>query len=69
VRKTRNLEAALLWLYLKGISTGEIQAVLEGLVGPEAKSLSASTIAQLTQVWREEYATWRQQRFADEQGA
>ena len=29
VRKTRNLEAALPWLYLKGISTGEMQAALE----------------------------------------
>ena len=37
VRKTRSLEAALPWLYLKGISTGEMQAALEVLVGPEAK--------------------------------
>ena len=29
VRKTRSLEAALPWLYLKGISTGEMQAALE----------------------------------------
>lgn len=29
VRKTRSMEAALPWLYLKGISTGEMQAALE----------------------------------------
>ena len=29
VPKTRSLEAALPWLYLKGISTGELQAALE----------------------------------------
>ena len=29
VRKTRSLEAALPWLYLKGISTGEMQKALE----------------------------------------
>ena len=40
VRKTRSLEAALPWLYLKGISTGEMQAALEALVGPEAKGAS-----------------------------
>ena len=29
VRKTRSLEAALPWLYVKGLSTGEMQAALE----------------------------------------
>ncbi len=67
VRKTRSLEAALPWLYLKGISTGEMQGALEALVGPEAKGLSASTIARLKQVWREEYETWRQRRLDDDQ--
>ena len=40
VRKTKSLEAALPWLYLKGISTGEMQEALSVLVGPEAKGLS-----------------------------
>ncbi len=62
VRKTRSLEAALPWLYLKGISTGEMQAALEALVGPEAKGLSASTVARLKQSWRAEYDAWRQRR-------
>lgn len=67
VRKTRSLEAALPWLYLKGISTGEMQAALEALVGPEAKGLSASTVARLKQQWRAEYDTWRQRRVDDDQ--
>ncbi|MCA9500789.1 MAG: IS256 family transposase [Steroidobacteraceae bacterium] len=67
VRKTRSLEAALPWLYLKGISTGEMQTALEALVGPEAKGLSASTVARLKQTWREEYEIWRQRRVDDEQ--
>ncbi len=62
VRKSRSLETALPWLYLKGISTGEMQAALEALVGPEAKGLSASTVARLKQTWREEYESWRQRR-------
>ena len=37
VRKTQSLEAALPWLYLKGVSTGEMGAALEVLVGPEAR--------------------------------
>ena len=40
VRKTRTLEAALPWLYLKGISSGEMGAALEVLLGPQAKGLS-----------------------------
>ena len=47
VRKTASLEAAIPWLYLKGISTGEMQPALAALVGPEAKGLSASTVARL----------------------
>ena len=62
MRKTRSLEAALPWLYLKWISTGEMQAALEVLVGSEAKGLSASTVARLKQTWREEYDTWQQRR-------
>ena len=41
VRKAQRVEAALPWLYLKGISTGQMQQALEVLVGPEAKGLSA----------------------------
>jgi hypothetical protein len=33
------LDVAIPWLYLKGISTGEMQAALEALLGPEAKGL------------------------------
>lgn len=67
VRKTQSLEAALPWLYLKGISTGEMQTALEVLVGPEAKGFSASTVGRLKQLWRTEYDTWRQRRIDDEQ--
>ena len=37
VRKTRTLEAFLPWLYLKGISSGEMGEVLGVLLGQEAK--------------------------------
>ncbi len=67
VRKSATLDAAIPWLYLKGISTGEMQAALEALVGPEAQGLSASTVARLKQTWREEYHTWRQQRLDKEE--
>lgn len=58
VRKTKSLEAALPWLYLKGVSTGEMSDALSVLVGPEAKGLSATTVARLKKTWAKEYATW-----------
>jgi transposase-like protein len=60
VRKTRSLEAAIPWLYLKGISSGEMETALEVLVGPDAKGLSASTVSRLKQIWAQEYQQWRE---------
>ena len=61
VRKTRTLEAALPWLYLKGVSSGEMAEALKVLVGPQAQGLSASTVSRLKQVWADEYLSWREQ--------
>ncbi len=66
VRKTRSLQAALPWLYLKGISTGEMSTALEALVGPDAKGMSASTVSRLKQVWAQEYRDWCQSRLDKE---
>ncbi len=66
IRKTQSLEAALPWLYLKGISSGEMGAALEVLVGPQAKGLSASTVSRLKQVWGQEYRSWRDERLDQE---
>ena len=52
------------WLYLKGISTGEMAEALKVLVGPEAEGLSGSTIARLKRLWAQEYQTWREQSLA-----
>jgi putative transposase len=53
VRKTKSVEAALPWLYLKGISTGEMGEALKVLVGDDAKGLSASIVRESTMSWRE----------------
>jgi transposase-like protein len=66
VRKTQSLEAALPWLYLKGISTGEMREALKVLVGPQAKGLSASTVSRLKQVWAQEYRRWREEDLTKE---
>ena len=62
VRKTMSLEAAIPWLYLKGISSGEMGPALEVLLGSQAKGLSASTVSRLKQVWAQEYQGWNDGR-------
>ena len=66
VRRTKTLEAALPWLYLKGISSGEMGAALKVLLGPEAKSLSANTVSRLKGDWAKEYDGWRDADLDDE---
>lgn len=66
VRKTKSLEAALPWLYLKGISTGEMSEALKVLVGDDAAGLSASTVSRLKQTWADEYTAWRRRDLSKE---
>ena len=40
VRKAKSIEAALPWLYLKGISTGEMGSALKMLLGPDASGFA-----------------------------
>jgi hypothetical protein len=44
ISRTKALEAALPWLYLKGISSGEMGAALKVLLGPDAAGLSANRV-------------------------
>ena len=47
LKRTKNVEEFIPWLYLKGISTGEMQPALEALLGEGAKGLSAATVSRL----------------------
>ena len=62
VRKTRSSQAALPWLYLKGVSAGELGEALKILVGPDARGMSASTVSRLKHAWAEEYQKWCHRR-------
>jgi putative transposase len=59
LRRTRNIEELLPWLYLKGISTGQFEEALAALLGPEAPGLSATTIRRLKETWTEEHERWQ----------
>ena len=66
VRRTKALEAALPWLYLKGISSGEMAPALKVLLGPDAKGLSANTVSRLKRDWAKEYEGWKDAALDDE---
>lgn len=53
VRKAKRVEAALPWLYLRGVSTGDMQEALSVLVGEEAKGLSPAVVSRLKAQWSE----------------
>jgi putative transposase len=58
VRRAHRLDAALPWLYLKGVSTGDMREALEVLVGEEAVGVSAAVVSRLKARWADEYAAW-----------
>lgn len=58
VRKSPRVSAALPWLYLKGISTGDMSQALHVLLGDEAKGLSANVVSRLKAGWAEEWKQW-----------
>ena len=59
LRRARNIEELLPWLYLKGVSTGQFAEALTALLGPDAPGLSAATVRRLTEAWQEEHARWQ----------
>lgn len=65
VCRTKTLEAALPWLYLKGVSSGEMGAALKDLLGPDATGLLANTVSRLKRDWAKEYDGWREATLDD----
>lgn len=58
VRKSPRVSAALPWLYLKGISTGDMSEALHVLLGDDAKGLSANVVSRLKMQWADEQKKW-----------
>jgi transposase-like protein len=66
VRKAKSVAAALPWLYLKGVSTGDMQEALSVLVGEDAKGLSPAVVSRLKAQWTEAYQTWSRRDLSQE---
>ena len=58
LRRTRTLADLVPWLYLKGVSTGQLGEALTVLLGQPPANLSASTVARMNEVWRREWQSW-----------
>ena len=59
IKRTKSVESVLPWLYLKGVSTGDMSTALAALLGEQAQGLSAGTVSRLKQSWEQEYQGWR----------
>ena len=67
VRRSASLEAAVPWLYLHGVSTGQMREAVAALVGADAaRGLSANVVSRLKRVWDEEYRSWCRRRLHDD---
>jgi transposase-like protein len=64
LRRSKNMEELLPWLYLKGISTGDFSDALQALVGADAPGLSATTIVRLKKCWEDDFAAWSKRSLA-----
>ena len=58
VHRTREVAGLIPELYLHGLSEGDFDLALRGLLGEEAP-ISASTVARLKERWNAELAEWR----------
>jgi len=58
LKRTKNIEEFLPWLYLRGVSTGDFTEALKHLLGPDAPGLSPATISRLKQNWEQDYQNW-----------
>ena len=64
VHRTREVAGLIPELYLHGLSEGDFDLALRGLLGEEAP-ISASTVARLKERWNAELAAWRARPLED----
>ena len=62
VRRSKSIETAIPYLYLKGISSGDFSQVMPVLLGKDAVGFSSDTVLRLRQQWKDELGQWNQRR-------
>ncbi len=61
-RRSPRVSDVLPVLYLRGLSSGDFAPALRDLLGEDASGLSASSIARLTEGWRQEHRAFKRRR-------
>ncbi len=64
LRRTKNVDEFIPWLYLKGISTNDFSECLQHLTGNASASLSPTTVVRLKEAWIKEHKEWSQRSLA-----
>lgn len=64
LRKTKELDRLIPFLYLKGISTNDFSEVLSAMLGSEV-SLSPATVVQLKKSWHSEFEDWNKRDLSE----
>ncbi|ULB09955.1 IS256 family transposase [Cereibacter azotoformans] len=58
-RRSKSLDALLPALYLRGLSTGDVQEALAAILGAEAPNLSPGVMSRLTADWQDDLDRWQ----------
>ena len=58
VRKSARVSAALPWLYLRGISTGDMSEAMGIMLGGQVSGMSPNVVSRLKAQWADEHEQW-----------
>ena len=58
LRKAKDIEELIPWLYLRGISTNDMEGALSSLLGVDVIGLSPTSIVRCKKIWEEEFCSW-----------
>ncbi len=67
LRRSKSVDELIPWLYLKSISTGDLQDALQSLLGKDAKGLGPNVVVRLKETWSHEYDAWNHRDLSDKQ--
>jgi len=65
LRRSKKIDELLPWLYLRGISTGQMQEALACLLGEDAAGLSATAVSRFTKSWVDDHEAWSKRDLSD----
>lgn len=62
IRRSKSIESAIPYLYLKGISSGDFCEVMPVLFGKDVVGFSKDTVLRLREQWKEDLNHWEKRR-------